>query len=830
MANYTSIYFDIDTVSGIGRPAVQINNSETDVTVDYLNVEIDLIGPSDWIPTHYKVWNIDGVTTSGDASWVAWPTVSGTTATITGTLCEPADPPSCEDTYRYIYAEFRNTGLGQYTGAIESDGQVQFSWDAPLSHSSWDWTESWYSGGVLGSFGNNVTNTMRSIYCDNILDPNSLSGLTWTGRDFSDVEITCDTISIDSLGYAGSLLRDPNSSIGVDWDFSSSSRRPLIWVDLDNSGSYTTVTTWSGTTRSALSGTDYDGIVSGYDWGSTPDHLYFDIEDCPASDTVIYGFTFVDNVEFDSNSPTGGYNGETVYILINVLDDNGTPVEGAPVNLSLISGDAIGSFVGGPTYYTDADGLISAPFSITDIGFATLQATIEGFTITTSFYSIEFPANLERSLLRQYEQIRWSATYDDAVSSVNTSAVAEPSTDAFAGDPDDVLQHDMNVLRTIVKQLKGGSDWYSELGSYFNPANTTSGDAELETFDLESVRNETLNTKTILVAVSDDNSGSGYTTASGDAGLLIPLSLSYATWLDRRGVPVYASTANTGIYADEGVSDDVVAVDVLDTSTGGEFATSSGHTVYGRFYDGEDQPTGSGTGTDVYLKFYADEQEYTFTENDPTNVMMVYPYRKILSDLEEYEWTRTDFVSSWEGDEPLIEDIVNLWDFTGAIDGQSDPAWTNTSGNYVLDTSPTSLEDGLNTLNDELGNRIFSNDYYITSGETHTANIDDLDQAIDALDDQISGAGEKYVEALSADIPADTLHTLPNNIIYTPVSGTGQAGKLLNVYIDGQLLAASTGLYGVNSDRDYAETNTSGITFHMDVHEDSNITYFVKSE
>ena len=66
-----------------------------------------------------------------------------------------------------------------------------------------------------------------------------------------------------------------------------------------------------------------------------------------------------------------------------------------------------------------------------------------------------------RSLLRQLEQIRRSATYDDAVSGIYTSAVAEPTVSGS-------LEQDLNVIRSLMKEMKGTSDWYGDLGNYFD--------------------------------------------------------------------------------------------------------------------------------------------------------------------------------------------------------------------------------------------------------------------------------------------------------------------------------------------------------------------------
>jgi hypothetical protein len=51
----------------------------------------------------------------------------------------------------------------------------------------------------------------------------------------------------------------------------------------------------------------------------------------------------------------------------------------------------------------------------------------------------------------------------------------------------------------------------------------------------------------------------------------------------------------------------------------------------------------------------------------------------------------------------------------------------------------------------------------------------------------------------------------------------------MDVYVDGQLLAADTGVNGANADRDYGETSTSGITFRFNIPQGRNVTYFVRA-
>ncbi len=433
---------------------------------------------------------------------------------------------------------------------------------------------------------------------------------------------------------------------------------------------------------------------------------------------------------------------------------------------------------------------------------------------------------MARSLLRQLEQIRRAATYDDAVSDVNLVAVAEPTVSGS-------LEEDTNVLRTLMKQLKGTTNWYDAPPKYFDPTNTDALSTANKDATLDNFSGNTLDAKTIIVAVSDDNYGSGYTVSGTSTGVLLtPVTTNYADAANRLGLPIFASTANNGSYYDEGGDDNVCRVDIINTVTEGEFATTSGYTVYGKFHDGADFG-GTGETSDVYIRFYANNEAIDLSSVSGTisNIKFVYPVRKRLSDMQEYEWLRTDFISSWEGDVELIEDINNMWGYTGASNNVSstEGTWSNTTASYLLQSDPSSLKTAIDLINNGVGSRLYAEGNYITDGSTITAALDALDQELKDISDSIAaGVGEKYIESVGTAIVKNVPHTLPYSITYTPEDTAGREGMNMDVYVDGQLLAADTGLNGANADRDYAETSTTSITFRFVIQTGRNITYVVR--
>jgi hypothetical protein len=502
-----------------------------------------------------------------------------------------------------------------------------------------------------------------------------------------------------------------------------------------------------------------------------------------------------------------------------------------------------------------------------------------------------------RSLLEQLTQIRRSRTYDDAVANVNTSAVAEPT--SVSGS----LQEDLNIIRTLMKDLKGGTNWYDSLGNYFDPTTTDSGSATTKALTLSNISGNTLDSKTVIVPVTADNTGSNYTVSGTSTGFLLTTSAQYATPTDREGLPIFASTANTGSYWDEAGADNVCRIDVLDADTDAEFQNNAGETIYAKFHDSDDF-SGGGDGVDAYVRFYANDVACdlsTISGTTPTSIYVIYPRRKVMSSMEEYDWLRTDFVNSWEGDVELIEDIQNLWSFTGAADNVTDPTWTNEAASYILTSSPDDLETAVDLLNTEVGDRIYTSATYLTDGETITESLDSLSEGVISNDSDIStnagdistnagaittlegsmttaqtditnleaatgtstglagidyssnnyvtdgtsleaaigaldaaiglSAAAKYIETSGA-ITKNTVHSLPSAAIsdggYTPDSTAGQEGKNMDVYVSGQLVAADTGAAGVNADRDYGETTTSGVTFRFDIPAGSNLIYVIR--
>lgn len=802
MANYFTLNYESTAASSPGY--VELNYGSS--TSDGLTVQAALYAGSDFTPTHYKMWGVEltqgeGVVTISGAEWLPF------VETRTVRLARHNDP-------QYAYVMFKDATETE-TETFTSNS-VTFGFVEPIIHGSTTWKQDFEELGFNSASSNILRNASYKTEVE--LNKSKLDQLEFSNRNFSGLRIEPNAITIVSTSELGQLIGlDELSYVTISKVFETSAT-PMITVDYGSG--FDTLTAYDQEIRTTQSGVNA-GRISNVVWNSETKTLSFD-----AYRFSTYGFCTIQKVEFTADSGGGAYTGNSNIMKVYVQDSNGEPVENAPVTLSG-SGDNLGSIAESMPVLTSSSGIAEFTLNVTSPGVAVFEANVDGLHFSDpdlTVVGIEYNSATGRSLLTQYEQIRRSATYDDDIADVNTEAVAEPSTPTVSGSSTSVLEHDLNVIRTLMKQLKGTTNWYDALPTYENPEDTNND----ITVTLSGIAGNTLDAKTILLAVNDANSGSGFSITPGDGGFLFDNTVAYATLTDRRGLPIFHSTTNSGSYYDEGGADDVVTIDVLDMSNNSEFRDTNGDLIFAKFHDAADY-SGTGSGTDVYVKFYTDAGPYTFTADDPTSIRIVYPYRKIMNAVLEHEWTRTDFVSSWEGDEVLVNKIVDLWSFVGTTDGTEIPDWTVISGSPMVSSDETDLVEAIQAINDEFGDRIYTEHNYITNGDSFTDSLDDLDIAISTLSDSLdAGANDKHIEIVAEDIAAGTAHQLPVGLTYTPKSDAGQQGGNMDVYLDGQLLSASTGVLGANEDKDYSETSSTHITFHFDVYQYSNITYQVR--
>jgi len=809
MANFFTIGYEDTVVPASGILSLNDGNDSS----DSLAINVSMFAGSGFTPTHYKLWGLGlvsggDIVSSGTATWQAFPE----SGTITGYLSPYDTEP------QYAFVKFKDAS--ETETEITQSNDVLFNFVDPIIDPSVSWKNSFSSLGYESATSNTLVNSEYKSEIE--LHKGKLQQLMFSGSNLSGLRVEESSIYVNPTSDLGRLITLINSShVSISKQFTTSDVR-MLTVDYGNGPE--TLTAYDGSIKSTLSGTNLERVDS-VSWNSGTNTITFD-----AYKFSHYGFTTISQVEFTQDSQSGGYTGTTVTFKVRVMDSNGELVENAPVTVSGY-GDTIGTIQESMPLNTDAYGIAEFTLPIVSEGIMYFSADVDGLYFSStdhSIYALNMPST-QRSLLTQLEQIYKTETYSDTVSGVNTVEVAEPSGSTDLAPTDSVIEHDLNVLRTLLKQVKGTDDWFSDLGNYFDPSNTDGSDTETKSLNIQNLKNNTLDAKTIILAVDESNSGAGFSLSPDDTGFLFSTTLSYATPSNRVGLPIFSSVTNSGTYYDEGGWDRVVSIDLINLSNGSEFKDVSGNIIFGKFHDGADYG-GTGDGTDVYVKFYTSAGEYTTVSGDPSSIMMVYPYRKTLDQMEEYEWSRTTFVSSWEGDAAIVEDISDLWSFVGALDNDTHPSWTVISGSPIVDASDLSIVDAINSLNDAIGDRTWTTvSGYLTMGQSITDALDALDMGIKDMEDSAgAGVGEVYVEIVASDIEKNTAHTLPGGISYTPCSDVGQEGKNMDVFVNGMLMVADTGVNGVEWDRDYAEINTTQIMFHSKINEDTNITYLVR--
>lgn len=179
---------------------------------------------------------------------------------------------------------------------------------------------------------------------------------------------------------------------------------------------------------------------------------------------------------------------------------------------------------------------------------------------------------------------------------------------------------------------------------------------------------------------------------------------------------------------------------------------------------------------------------------------------------------RTTLIGGIVSDAALTQDISEIREFIGAADGETSPTLTNTGADFVWsdlpNSSDTSVEECLNELNEQIGNRTYTGSV-LSSGQTITASLQALSSAISA------SSVTRVIERLSSAIPKQTAHTLPGGNTYT-LDGTNNGA---NLWVFWRKLLRDPG--SVANDDDYEETSTTQITPYELVRAGDHINYLI---
>mgnify|MGYP001770874897 CR=1 FL=1 len=377
------------------------------------------------------------------------------------------------------------------------------------------------------------------------------------------------------------------------------------------------------------------------------------------------------------------------------------------------------------------------------------------------------------------------------------------------------LEDDINYIRTDRKLIKGTSNWYDEVPLYQRPtAIGTNVPA-----NLANIAGKTTDAQGFIFprgfraqAVANNNT---FVTLSS------PGNLKHSDAVDKTGVPCFDTAPYAG---DHNACYALITNPVNDqqfTVIGGP---NDGYVIFGRTRSGSSTSPNSievefravPHGTDI-------SSSVPFTWNTsylPTSIDITYGYFTRLDQADEYSFRRLEILGV-TSDADLRLDMDQMQQIVGTPDGATslNTLLTNTTNYFPFvnlpDATPSVVE-ALNTLNAQIGNRNYTGPYLV-NGQTITASLQ-------ALSNAISGAGvTRYIERLSADLPANTAHTLPGAATYTP-DGTFN-GR--NLWLFSRGLLRHPGV--VSQGNDYAETSTTSVTFYSKHKSGDIIDYFVKS-
>lgn len=436
---------------------------------------------------------------------------------------------------------------------------------------------------------------------------------------------------------------------------------------------------------------------------------------------------------------------------------------------------------------------------------------------------------MSRSFLSQALQVDASAAYDDAVSSVHGAGVAEAQTN---------IEGDLNVLRTLMKNMLGRTNWYDAAemtiqaiaDKYFIQRITPAG------FDNQTsgTGTSTAGFDTAIKTITSHNDGGGSSIATGvivDATKAYRVAIRNATTKDviedGSGNEVYGRLSWNGssyilswysnIAGVETAYDFTTAMNIdvafvavsrryedLDWS---QFLDPSWHDVAGISGTVDDSNVTTGPWSYLLNGLTTQQQVNQRVDNLGSTANGEGASRIAIED--ETSWyTGTDI-------EAAFAELKNL------IGSTTSATYNFTEDNVLADND--SVYAALNKLDLKWGDLAS-----VTNGEGASlvgvedsgsfftgTDVESVLQEIGQLIEDVSG-WVKVQYTTTSPITVGTNFTIPGSNTYTMASGAN-----MDVYLDGQLLTEGSG-------NDYTEVSTTQIAFAFTVPTGKNITIMIR--
>jgi len=368
------------------------------------------------------------------------------------------------------------------------------------------------------------------------------------------------------------------------------------------------------------------------------------------------------------------------------------------------------------------------------------------------------------------------------------------------------LEDDLNYIRTDRAAIKG-VNYYDSIPTYVRP---TATNINLDA-NLSNISGHTTDAKVIVTNRKFENvtvnEGDTYITLT-DVG-----NLKHADAIDITGVPIW-----DGYDSGNWNSCYVEFASNLETELIAYGGLPDGYRIFGRVR------AGSGASPDsIEIEFRAVELganvsssiPYTWDGYQPTVIDVYYPYRDMLSRLDENA-LRILLVNG------LVNDAgkdTNLYSLIGAPENSTNlNGLLNNTGSfypfYNLPNATPSVVDALNTLNEQVGDRNYTGTI-LTDGYSITASLQELANAL-------SDANcVRIIERVNSAIPAGTTHTLPGGATYT----VDPSGNAKNMWVFARGVLRDPG--SVSDGNEYQETSSTSITFYFRINAKDHINYII---
>lgn len=219
---------------------------------------------------------------------------------------------------------------------------------------------------------------------------------------------------------------------------------------------------------------------------------------------------------------------------------------------------------------------------------------------------------------------------------------------------------------------------------------------------------------------------------------------------------------------------------------------------------------------------------YTWEAAQATTVDLAYAYRRRIDQFLDTD-LRVTMVQGLQTDADLRQDVTDIQQTIGEADGATslNGLLTNLTNYFCFSDLPDatpSVVEALNTLNTQIGDRVYANpgkaQCSLVDGETITASLQKIADALAGF------SINRTIERVSLAIPKGTYHLLPGSITYT--LDTSHNGQNMWVFWRGvlrhpgplQVLGAPTG-------NEYEETDTTHITVYQNINVNDIIDYMI---